>query len=129
MRKGAGYDGLVETLTFPSGGGHCSAALHRPAGVEDSALPVVVVAHGFSATRLVQYDRRARRLTEAGVAVLDFDPRCVGLSEGEPRQRIHVGDWLIDLRSAVSFVRTLPGIDGDRVGLFGSSLGGGLVFA
>lgn len=25
--------------------------------------------------------------------------------------------------------RTLPGIDGDRVGLFGSSLGGGLAFA
>jgi fermentation-respiration switch protein FrsA (DUF1100 family) len=105
----------------------CCGVLYRPADGDQTPLPVVVLAHGLSGTRLTQYDRRARRLVEAGVAVLDFDPRFVGTSPGEPRQRIN--DWLEDLRAAVAYVRRRSDIDAQAVGLYGSSLGGALAFA
>jgi dienelactone hydrolase len=118
----------VEDVTFPSADGHCVGVLYRPANT-GRELPVVVMAHGLSGTRLTQYDRRARRLVESGAAVLDFDNRFVGTSPGEPRQRIDPLMWLEDLRAAVSFVRALPGIDAEAVGLYGSSLGGALALA
>jgi dienelactone hydrolase len=83
----------------------------------------------MSCTHLTINHRLARRLQEAGIAVLDYDNRYIGLSPGEPRQRIRVGEWLEDLRSAIAYARTLEGIDGDRIGISGSSLGGGLAIA
>jgi len=118
----------AERVMFASGKGRCAGVLYRPAGT-GGKLPVVVLAHGLSGTRLTQYDRRARRLVESGAAVLDFDNRFVGVSPGEPRQRIDPLSWLEDLRAAVAFVRDLAGVDADAVGLYGSSLGGALALA
>jgi len=103
--------------------------MYRPDDRQSEALPVVVLAHGFSATRLTQYDRRARRLVEAGVAVMDFDPRFIGTSSGRPRQRITPLSWLDDLRAAVAYARGRSDIEAQAVGLYGSSLGGGLALA
>lgn len=114
-----------EHVEFASGAGSCRGVVYRPARGDRDPLPVVVMAHGLSGTRLTQYDRRARRLVEAGVAVLDFDARHVGTSPGEPRQRIDPFAWLADLRAAVDFVRA-AGLG--PVGLYGSSLGGALAF-
>ncbi len=119
----------VEAIEFPSAGGACCGALYRldePAGERPG---VVILAHGLSGTRLTQYDRRARRLVQGGVVVLDFDPRFVGTSPGTPRQRIDAFGWLADLRAAVAYVRSREDVDGRRVGLYGSSLGGGLSLA
>jgi fermentation-respiration switch protein FrsA (DUF1100 family) len=119
----------IEAVSFPSAGGTCCGAVYRPGSIDQEALPVVVMAHGISGTRLTQYDRRARRLVEAGVAVLDFDPRFVGTSPGEPRQRIDPLSWLDDLRAALGYARGRPDLDAQAVGLYGSSLGGGCAFA
>lgn len=118
----------AEDLTFAAADGHCSGVLYRPEKA-DRRLPVVVMAHGLSGTRLTQYDRRARRLVESGAAVLDFDNRFVGTSPGEPRQRIDPLKWWEDLRAAVAYVRERPDLDADAVGLYGSSLGGALALA
>lgn len=118
----------TERHVFASGDGRCEGVLYRP-GNADGATSVVVMAHGLSGTRLTQYDRRARRLVDAGTAVFDFDNRCVGSSPGEPRQRIDPYAWLQDLRAAVSYVRSLSDVDAEAVGLYGSSLGGALALA
>lgn len=118
----------MEHVTFPSSDGRCAGVLYRPSNT-DRSLPVIVMAHGLSGTRLTQYDRRARRLVESGAAVLDFDNRFVGTSAGEPRQRINPLLWLEDLRAAVTYVRNLSYIDAQSVGLYGSSLGGALALA
>lgn len=58
-----------------------------------------------------------------GVALLYFDKRGVGLSEG----RWHHTDLYEradDARSAVQFLRQQPGIDPDRIGVVGHSQGG-----
>lgn len=119
----------VEAVEFSSAGGMCRGVLYQAGGSKVGRPGVVILAHGLSGTRLTQYDRRARRLVQDGVAVLDFDPRFVGTSPGNPRQQIDAFAWLADLRAAVGYVRSRDDVDPERVGLYGSSLGGGLSLA
>jgi fermentation-respiration switch protein FrsA (DUF1100 family) len=111
----------VEAIEFPSADGTCRGALLRAGGSAPERPGVVVMAHGLSGTRL-QYDRRARRLVQDGIAVLDFDPRFVGTSPGMPRQRMDAFAWLDDLRAAIAHVRSREDLDPQRIGLYGSSL-------
>lgn len=112
-----------QAVSFESGGVRCNGWVRRPEG---PPAPVVVLAHGYSATHALHYWRVAERLEQAGFAVLDFDPRHLGASDGQPRQLISVAELKADLRAAVSFARTLEEVDGSRLALWGSSLGGGL---
>ncbi len=70
------------------------------------------------------YLRYHEALTGAGFAVLVFDYRGFGDSEGE-RGRLSVGDQLIDLVNAVSYVAARGEVDSDAVGVFGSGGTGG----
>ena len=115
----------VQDVWFDSDGDRCRGWLYLPDGAA-SPRPIVVLAHGLSVTHALHYWRAAEGLAEAGFAVLDFDPRRVGASEGEPRQVVDVQAQLTDLRSAIAYARTLDGVDPGRVALFGSSYGGGL---
>lgn len=89
--------------------------------------PVTVMAHGFSATRDMGLEPYARRFAAAGMHVLVFDYRHFGASDGEPRQLLSVGRQIQDWLTAVAFVRSIKGVDGDRVALFGTSFSGGHV--
>lgn len=111
-----------EEVEFPSGDGRCAAWLYRPPGVQ-SDVPCVVLANGFSLTRHDGPDRYAERLAGSGIAALAFDYRHFGDSDGEPRQRFRTGLQREDLRSAIAFARSLPGVDGDRIVLWAYSFG------
>ncbi len=90
--------------------------------------PIVVMAHGLSGTRRDRLGAFAQRFAAAGIAVLVFDHRGFGDSAGEPDlfvPRRQLEDW----RAAIAFARSLPGVDGDRVATFGSSMGGGNALA
>lgn len=115
-------------VSFPSGGGHCAAWLYPPAGVP-KPRPIVVMGHGLGGTRDMGLDRYARRFAAAGMAVLVFDYRHFGASEGEPRQLLNMSRQREDWRSAIAYARTLRGIDKTRVALWGTSLGGGHVLS
>ncbi len=69
------------------------------------------------------------RFATAGFAVLIFDYRYFGESEGQPRQLVSVERQREDLRSAIRFARNQAGIDPNRIALWGTSLGGGHVIA
>jgi dienelactone hydrolase len=112
-------------VTFTSTGADCAAWLYRPDG--DGPHPIVVMAHGFSATRDQRLDAFAERYVEAGLGVLLFDYRYFGASGGEPRQLLDITAQLDDWRRAIAFARTIGWIDRDRVALFGSSFSGGHV--
>jgi pimeloyl-ACP methyl ester carboxylesterase len=112
---------------FNSGDGSCAAWLLRPHPVNSQPCPVVVMAHGFTATRedgLVAY---AERFAELGIASLAFDYRGFGDSQGGERQVLNIKRELEDLDAAIAFARSLEGIDPGRVALWGSSFGGGMV--
>lgn len=114
-------------VRFRSGDAECAAWLYLPDA--SGPAPVVVMGHGLGAIREMRLDAYAERFTAAGYACLVFDYRHFGASGGEPRQLLSVARELEDWRSAIAYARTLPEVDGDRVAIWGSSLGGGHVIA
>jgi uncharacterized protein len=111
-------------VEFLSAGTRCAGWLYRPMS-RNVAVPCVVMAHGFGLTYADGLACYAEPLAAAGVAVLAYDHRYIGASEGEPRQRIRTAEQLVDRMSAIAFVRGLDGIDPDRVIVWGYSLSGG----
>lgn len=89
--------------------------------------PIVVMSHGLSAIRRMNLDGVARVFQQGGLAVLCYDHRNFGDSGGEPRQEADPWAQVRDMRDAVSFARTLPGIDPERLGIWGTSYSGGHV--
>ncbi|MEB3980611.1 alpha/beta fold hydrolase [Mycobacterium sp. 663a-19] len=116
-----------EDVRFASGADRISAWLYRPAAAHPT--PLLVMAHGLGAVRTMRLDAYAERFSAAGYACLVFDYRNFGDSEGRPRQLLDIGMQLSDWAAAVDYARTLPGIDPNRIGLWGTSFGGGHVIA
>jgi dienelactone hydrolase len=114
-------------VTFSSGGIECAAWLYRPDLV--GSAPLVVMAHGFSATRELRLDAFAERFCTVGLGALVFDYRHFGASAGEPRQLLDIAKQHADYAAAVDYARRLDWVDPDRVALFGSSFSGGHVLA
>lgn len=105
------------------------ADLHLPAGpTPPGGFPVVVVSSGYQGLKVIHPERFARALTPLGYAVLAFDYRGFGWSEGE-RGRLVPQDWVEDLRSAVDRVAGTDLVDPARIGLLGWGMGGGVVVA
>jgi uncharacterized protein len=97
--------------------------LYRPGG--DDPVPGVVMAHGFSAVKEMYLDAFAEVFAAAGLACLVFDNRNFGASDGEPRQEIDPWAQVRDYRHAITYLQTMPGIDRDRIGIWGTSYSGG----
>lgn len=86
--------------------------------------PLVVMAHGFSATKEMYLSDFAEVFQAAGMAVLIYDHRNLGASEGEPRGEIDPWQQIKDYRTAITWASALPGIDPRRIGIWGSSYSG-----
>ena len=116
------------SLRFQSGSETCHAWLYKPAASgKERSLPIVVMAHGLGGVKQMLLHEYAKRFQEAGYACLVFDYRYLGESSGEPRGLVNVNEQLEDFRAAVAFARSLPGIDAERVILWGTSFAGGHV--
>lgn len=100
--------------------------LYRP-DESGGPFPVIVMAHGFSATKEMYLDDFAEFFSAAGFAVLAYDNRNLGASDGEPRGEIDPWQQVRDYRTAITWVSARPGIDASRVGVWGSSYSGGHV--
>src|SRR5258705_10196579 len=98
-----------------------------PAEGGGSPGPAVVMAHGFSAVKEMYLDGFAEVFAAAGLNVLVFDNRCFGASDGEPRQEIDPWAQVRDYRHAITCASTLPEVDPQRIGIWGSSYSGGKV--
>ena len=85
------------------------------------------MAHGFAAERAFRLPAYAERFAEAGLGVYLFDYRTFGESEGQPRQHVnhwwHIQDW----RAAIKHARSLPGVNAQKLALWGSSYSAGHV--
>lgn len=117
-----------KNIEFPSGNKQelCRGWLYLPEG-KKGKVPAVVMAHGFGAVKELRLDAYAERFSAAGFAVLVFDYRHFGASEGEPRQLLDIGQQLADWHSALRFIRAEATIDTSRIALWGTSFAGGHV--
>jgi pimeloyl-ACP methyl ester carboxylesterase len=116
-------------LPFFSQGHRIDADLHLPAQASAwPPYPVVIACSGFEGRKQIHPERFARALTPLGHAVLAFDYRGFGVSEGE-YGRVVPQEWAEDVRAAVDRLMTEPDADPRRIGLVGWGLGGGVVVA
>jgi fermentation-respiration switch protein FrsA (DUF1100 family) len=85
------------------------------------------MAHGVAAVKEMFLEPIARRFAEAGIAALLFDYRSYGASGGEPRQRVFPRDQIEDYRGALTWLSLRSEIEAGRLGIWGTSFGGGTV--
>lgn len=111
-------------VSFKVGGMSLSGWLYMP---EDLSTPVpcIVMNNGFGGTKDMVLESYALRFQEAGMAVLTFDYRHFGESEGEPRQLFSITYQLEDCLAAIDYARGLKEIDPDKIAIWGTSAGGG----
>lgn len=112
-----------EDIRFDADGTELAGWLYRPAG--QRPWPTVVMAHGFSAVKELYLDAYAQAFAAAGLAVLVFDHRNFGASQGTPRQEADPVAQVRDYRHAITFAQQLEDVDAERIGVWGSSYSGG----
>lgn len=116
-------------LPFFSSGLRLDADLHLPDdGGTGAPYPVVIACSGYQGQKVIHPERFARALNPLGYAVLAFDYRGFGLSEGE-RGRLVPQEWAEDIRAGVDRLTTVEEVDSSRLALIGWGLGGGVVVA
>ncbi len=98
--------------------------LFRPSGSPDKT-PCIVLGNGFAAVKEMGMADYAERFAAAGMAAIAFDFRNLGESDGSPRQELDPWKQIEDLRHAITYATTLPFVDADRIGLWGTSYSGG----
>ncbi|MBV8774432.1 MAG: alpha/beta hydrolase [Deltaproteobacteria bacterium] len=113
-------------IEFNAEGALLRGWLYRPNDARGTT-PGVVMAHGFSAVKEMYLDRYAEIFNAAGLAVLVFDNRNFGASDGEPRFEIDPWQQVRDYRHAITWLCRQPKINREQIGVWGSSYSGGHV--
>lgn len=111
-----------EVIKFHSADGTELTAMFFPA--KGNAAGTVVHFHG-NAQNMTSHFPYSSWLADKGFNVFIFDYRGYGASGGEPSVPGLVADGV----AALEQVRKIPGVDGDKVAVFGQSLGGAIAVA
>ena len=116
-----------EKVHFQSEGLKVVGTLFRPQNSkeEEVSLPAILVAGAMSGVKEQVAGQYAERIAKDGYVTLALDHRHFGESEGEPRQHEDPAKKLEDFKNAISFISSLKGIDRERIGACGISMGGG----
>ena len=115
-------------IRFSSGMEKIAASVHLPKE-EGCKAPAVLLCHGFTGNRIEQryiFVRLSRQLALFGIASLRFDYRGCGESEGLFKS-FTLLDHVDDAKRALEVLENYPGVDADRIGMLGYSLGGCVV--
>src|SRR6266481_8068658 len=118
---------MPKVVKFKSGGINCAGDLYLPPAFSSSrSYPGLVVGHGTAQTRKSLVGQ-GEFFSRAGYLVLAIDYRSFGESEGEPRGQLFPLAQVEDFRNGVSFLQHTPGVDRERIGIWGTSNSGGTV--
>jgi fermentation-respiration switch protein FrsA (DUF1100 family) len=119
---------MRKDVAFISEGLKCKGWFYIPDGLkEGKKAPVIVMAHGFSAVKEMYLSKYADRFCKSGMAVLAFDYRFLGESEGEPRGQVIPYTQIDDYRNAITWASEQKEVDSNRIGVWGTSYSGGHV--
>jgi uncharacterized protein len=117
---------LRRDVEFQSGGETVRGWLYVPDGAA-GPVPLVVMAGGWCYVKELVQPHYAERFEREGLAVLLFDYRNFGASDGARRQHIDPVAQVEDYKNAISYAETLPEVDAERIGVWGLSYSGGHV--
>lgn len=115
-----------EVLIPAEGGVRLGARLFLPES--PGPRPAITMGVGFGGIKEQGLLQFAEKFSEAGFVVLVHDHRNFGASEGEPRGDINPWQQVADWRRVISYLESLPEVDENRIGLWGSSWAGGHAF-
>lgn len=127
LDPGANYTRQV--VSYQSDGLKIYALFTIPNGTPPPAgWPAIVFNHGYippkdyrTTERYVAY---VDAIARAGYVVIKPDYRGHGNSEGQARGGYAVPDYTIDVLNALSSIRRYPGVNPQRIGMWGHSMGG-----
>jgi dipeptidyl aminopeptidase/acylaminoacyl peptidase len=129
LAPGSNYDRYI--ASYLSDGYKIYALLTVPRGEQpESGWPAIVFNHGYippdqyrTTERYVSYvDGFARN----GYIVFRSDYRGHGNSEGDAPGSFGTPAYTVDVLNAVSSLKRYPGVDPDRIGMWGHSMGGSI---
>ncbi|MEZ5314791.1 MAG: alpha/beta hydrolase [Chlamydiales bacterium] len=126
MQKVGEKTDLREWVVIDNQGVRLFGVLHRPLHVFNP--PVVVILHGFRSSKHGSnraYVILAESLAKEGIAVLRFDFRGSGDSEGSLNEA-SLEDLISDGLAVCQYLYKLDGVNGSHLGVFGVSLGGAI---
>jgi len=86
----------------------------------------IVLCHGYTGVKDIYLPDNARALNKAGYVAMVFDYKGWGASDG-PRTRLAPYSRVADVQAALTFLGTLPQVDPQRLGIYGTSYGGATV--
>jgi fermentation-respiration switch protein FrsA (DUF1100 family) len=86
----------------------------------------IVLCHGYTGVKDLYLPDNARALNAAGYLAMTFDYKGWGESGG-PRSRLAPHSRVADARAALTFLGTLPEVDPEHLGIYGTSYGGATV--
>lgn len=102
----------------------CRGTLITPEGASGPS-PIVVMGGGWCYVKEIVMPHYAKAILAQGCAVLMFDYRCMGASDGQPRQHIDPWKQIDDYKNAITFAESLDEVDANRIGVWGISYAGG----
>lgn len=110
-------------VSFESSGALCRGWFYPAKGVAGPA-PAIVMSHGITGVKEQYLDRYAEQFAGEGFAVLVFDYRHLGASDGTPRGRVNPRSQHDDIRAALAWIEAHATVDPSRLALWGSSFSG-----
>ena len=117
---------VKERLEFPSGKETCVGYLYYTNS--ETPRPCIIIGSGFCGTQdTPSIIAVAESFAKAGFCAFTIDYRHLGESSGEPRQHVDIAGQQEDFIAAVKFINKNPHVNADKLGLWGTSLGGGHV--
>jgi uncharacterized protein len=118
---------VKKAIDFYSEGFKLVGDVYYPDGVKlGERRAGIVLCHGYTGVKDLYLPDNARVLNDAGYMVMTFDYKGWGDSEG-PRSRLAPYSRVADVQAALTVLGTLPEVDPDRLGIYGTSYGGATV--
>jgi dipeptidyl aminopeptidase/acylaminoacyl peptidase len=118
---------LKRAVTFYSEGVKLVGDVYVPDGLPAGERRAgIVLCHGYTGVKDLYLPDNARVLNAAGYVAMTFDYKGWGDSEGA-RSRLAPYSRVADVEAALTFLGTVPEVDPERLGLYGTSYGGATV--
>lgn len=118
----------IHPVSYLLNGVEIAANVYTPAGYDeknDKKYPAITVAHPNGGVKEQVSGLFAQKLAENGYIAIACDAAYQGASKGEPRNTDIPTNRVEDIHGMVDYLISFPGVDENRIGLFGICGGGG----